>query len=43
MSDLNDVALVQLVEANWSEFVDYCGSEEDAEQTFQRLKERAGM
>ena len=43
MSDLNDVALVQLIESNWSEFVDYCGDEDSAEQTLQRLKERGGM
>lgn len=44
MSDLNDAALVQLVESNWSEFVELCqGDEEDAERTLQQLKVRAGM
>lgn len=42
MSDLNDVALLELVESNWAEFVSLCGSEDDVEQTLQRLKERAG-
>lgn len=40
---IDSAAVVMLIESNWSEFVDYCGGEEDAEVSLKSLKEDCGM
>ncbi len=43
MDHLHYIAIINLIEDNWSEFVDRCdGNEEVAEETLQELKSRAG-
>ena len=36
------VALAELIESNWGEFVNLCGSEEDAEETLAEVNRKAG-
>ena len=43
MEEINSAALVMLIESNWEEFVEYSGSEEDAEKTLAALRDEAGM
>ena len=40
---MNNVALIILLENNWSEFVEYCGSEVEAEQTLSELQANSGV
>ncbi len=43
MDPINYSALAMLIESNWGEFVEFCGSEEDAEDTLAAVKKKAGM
>jgi len=40
---MNEMALIELVENNWSEFVMLCGGEEAAEDALQALRNSIGM
>lgn len=41
--EIDSAALVMLIENNWGEFVEYSGSEKDAEKTLRVLKADCGM
>lgn len=42
-SDINFVALVMLIENNFEEFAEYCGSEELADESLDEIKREAGI
>lgn len=42
-NEINASALVMLAENNWGEFLEYCGSEDSADETLKALRELAGM
>lgn len=43
MNDIDEAAIVMLIESNWEEFVEYSGGEESADRTLAALKEAAGL
>lgn len=43
MSEIDEVAIIMLIENHWAEFVEHSGGEESAEQTLSALKSKAGM
>lgn len=43
MPEINYQAVAMTIEENWSDFVQYCGSEEGAEISLHEIKRNAGM
>lgn len=43
MDKINLSAIINLIESNWYEFIEYADNEEDAEETLNALKEEAGI
>lgn len=43
MPEINYQAVAMTIEENWSDFVQYCDSEEEAGITLHEIKRKAGM